>query len=266
MANNTENVTVKTKFVDIITEGELVSSPVSATFSTIVTKASLIKTPSDNALTDGKTITTLYDKVFIDAVSYWAFTENKLQLWENTMEYKYFNTMYTNHRSLVNTIWKICQQAQQLLEGADILTGRDYILQQEIESHVSKITRTELWQRLYKPTYFHFKDILSPPSSCQNTSSSQTSSTRPVASSSQIRTAHWSHSVCSTWSGKLMRCYECNSLSHIKWNCQLYVCPLCGQRQPRHAQKNCPTKWYDDGIQGYFDIEGAETSNYSREC
>ena len=63
-----------------------------------------------------------------------------------------------------------------------------------------------------------------------------------------------------------MRCYECNSLSHIKWNCQLYVCPLCGQRQPRHAQKNCSAKQHDDGIREYFDIEGAETGNYSREC
>ena len=102
------------------------------------------------------------------------------------MEYKYFDTMYTNHWSLVNTIQKIHQQAQQLLEEADILTGRDYILQQEIESHVSKITRTKLQQRLYKPTHFHFKDITSPPS-CQNTFSSQTSSTQPMAFSSQIQ-------------------------------------------------------------------------------
>ena len=179
------------------------------------------------------------------------------------MEYKYFDTMYTNHQSLVNTIQKICQQAQQLLEEADILTGRDYILQQEIESHVSKITRTKLRQRLYKPTHFHFKDISPPPFSHQNMSSSQNSSTWPIASSSWIQTAHQTHPFCFTRTGEPMRCYECNSLSHIKWNCQLYICPLCGQRQPRHAQKNRPAKWYDDGIRGYFDIEGAETNNYS---
>ena len=63
-----------------------------------------------------------------------------------------------------------------------------------------------------------------------------------------------------------MRCYECNSLSHIKWNCQLYVCPLCGQRQPGHAQKNCPDRYHDDGTRGYFNIEGGKTSNHSREC
>ena len=66
------------------------------------------------------------------------------------------------------------------------------------------------------------------------------------------------------WSGEPMRCYECNSLSHIKWNCQLYVCPLCGQRQPGHAQKICPDRYHDDGTRGYFDIEGGKTSNYSR--
>ena len=63
-----------------------------------------------------------------------------------------------------------------------------------------------------------------------------------------------------------MRCYKCNSLSHIKWNCQLYVCPLCRQRQLGHTQKNCSDCYHNDGIQGHFDIGGEETSNYSREC
>ena len=179
MANNTENITVKTKFIDVITKGELVSSPVSAMFSTIITEASLIETPSDDIPTDRKTITTLYDEVFVDAVSYQVFTENKLRLWENTMEYKYFNTMYTNHRSLVNTIQKIRQQAQQLLEEADILTGRDYILWQEIKSHISKITRTKLWQRLYKPTLLFQR----------HTASS-------LLSSKHVIFPNWSHSTC----------------------------------------------------------------------
>ena len=96
MANNTETTTVKTEFVDIITEGELVSSPISATFSTIVTEASLIETPSIDDQTNGKTITTLYDEVFVDTVSYQAFTKNKLRPWENALEYKHFDTMYTN--------------------------------------------------------------------------------------------------------------------------------------------------------------------------
>ena len=74
--------------------------------------------------------------------------------------------MYTNHRSLVNTIKKFCQQAQALLEEPNILTGRDFMLRQEIETHVSKITRSELCKRLHKPTLFHFKEMhipLSPP-------------------------------------------------------------------------------------------------------
>ena len=45
MANNTETIAVKTEFVDVVTERELLSSPISATFSTIVTEASLIETP-----------------------------------------------------------------------------------------------------------------------------------------------------------------------------------------------------------------------------
>ena len=109
-------------------------------------------------------------------------------LWESTMEYKYFDTMHTNHQSLVNTIQKLCQQAQQLLEEANILTGRDYILQWEIETHISRITQTKLWQRLYKPTQFHFKDTPSSPPTCLAPSTSQTNSNQPIASTSRILT------------------------------------------------------------------------------
>ena len=163
MANNTETVAVKTEFVNIITEKELLLSLVSATFSTIITKASLVELPPAEGPTNEKTITTLYDKVFVDAMSYRAFTENKPRPWENTLEYKHFDTMYTNHQSLVNTIRKLRQQAQALLEEADILTGRDFMLQQKIEIHVSKITRTELRKRLHKPTLFCFKETPIPP-------------------------------------------------------------------------------------------------------
>ena len=134
--------------------------------------------------------------------------------------------MYTNHQLLVNTIRKLCQQAQMLSEEADILTGRDFILQQEIKTHVSKITKAELRKRLCKPTQFRFKETpIFPP--------------QPQASSSQNLSAR-QHRIHYMRSGEPMRCYECNSLSHIKWNCQLYVCPLCRQRQPGHAQKNFP--------------------------
>ena len=70
MANNTETTTVKTEFVNVITEGGLLSSPTSATFSTIVTEASLVEVPIPEGQTNEKTITTLYDKVFTDAMSY----------------------------------------------------------------------------------------------------------------------------------------------------------------------------------------------------
>ena len=160
--------------------------------------------------------------------------------------------MYTNHWSLVNTIRKLHQQAQLLLEEADILTGRDFILQQEIETHISKITKAELCKRLHKPSHFCFKETpIHPP--------------QPQASSLQTLSAR-QHHICYTQSGEPMRCYECNSLSYIKWNCQLYICLLCGQRQPGHAQKNSPDRYHDDGLWGYFDAEEAKTDNYNREC
>ena len=62
MANNTETVAVKTEFVDVVTEGELLSSPISATFSTIVTDASLVEVPPTEGPINKESITTLYDK------------------------------------------------------------------------------------------------------------------------------------------------------------------------------------------------------------
>ena len=139
-----------------------------------------------------------------------------------------------------------------LLEEADILTGRDFMLRQEIETHVSKITKTKLCKRLCKPTLFRFKETPLPPP-------------QPQTSSSLNLSAH-RHRIHYLRSGEPMRCYECNSLSHIKWNCQLYVCPLCGQRQPGHAQKNCPNRYHNDRTRGFFNIEGEEMGNYNREC
>ena len=70
MANNTEAIAVKTEFVDIVTEGELLSSLISATFSTIVTEASLIEIPPTAGPINKESITTLYNEVFVDAISY----------------------------------------------------------------------------------------------------------------------------------------------------------------------------------------------------
>ena len=124
-----------------------------------------------------KNLSPPYNEVFINAISYWAFTENKVRLRKNALEYKHFDTMYTNHRSLVNTIRKLCQQAQLLLEEANILTGRDYILRQEIETHVSRITKAKLCKRLHKPTHSCFKEMPIP-------------SPQPQASSSWILITH----------------------------------------------------------------------------
>ena len=81
--------------------------------------------------------------------------------------------MYTNPQSLVNTIRKLHQQTQLLLEEADILTVRDFILRQEIETHVSKITKAKLCKRLHKPSHFCSKEMPIPPPQPQ-ASSSQT--------------------------------------------------------------------------------------------
>ena len=75
MANNPKTAAIKTEFVDVITKGGLVSSPVSATFSTIITEASLVETSSTDILTNGEIVITLYDEVFVGIVKFtWVDT------------------------------------------------------------------------------------------------------------------------------------------------------------------------------------------------
>jgi hypothetical protein len=69
-----------------------------------------------------------------------------------------------------------------------------------------------------------------------------------------------------------LRCFQCDSPHHIKWRCPEYVCPFCRKRAPEHAQKDCPVRRqgehapFDDGLRGYFDIDGYDDGNLTGEC
>jgi ATP-dependent exoDNAse (exonuclease V) beta subunit len=72
-------------------------------------------------------------------------------MWGNTLDYKFFDTLYLTHRYHARTIKKLQEQAKALLEEANKINERDKMVRHEIESHVQTITRSELQQRIKKP-------------------------------------------------------------------------------------------------------------------
>jgi hypothetical protein len=73
-----------------------------------------------------------YDETFENKAEYQHFIEGKLGLWKNTMELKYFDGLYNEHRNLSRSIKTLRAQAMKLLEEANYLQDRHYIVQQEI--------------------------------------------------------------------------------------------------------------------------------------
>jgi hypothetical protein len=61
----------------------------------------------------------LYNTTFPTLEDYCEFTVNHLVLWNNTMEYKLFDTLYVNHQNHTHTIKKLHEQAMELLKEAN---------------------------------------------------------------------------------------------------------------------------------------------------
>jgi hypothetical protein len=91
---------VKDKFTKVLTEGTLFPTTKPAKWNVVITKKTLLdtmKTPSPPPEETRQGLATLYDTTFPTLEEYRKFTVNHLILWDNTMEYKLFNTLYVNH-------------------------------------------------------------------------------------------------------------------------------------------------------------------------
>ena len=89
--------TVKTELIEVLTASELLSSSSShEDFSNIHTEPSFIETPRPNL----DNLVQRYDDIFKTHEMYHQFTNSKLAPWRNLIEFKYFDSMYQNHRSI----------------------------------------------------------------------------------------------------------------------------------------------------------------------
>jgi len=240
---------------------DLLNSNSTDPFSNVVTERSLLdERPLGEEV---KELIARYHDTFETVEDFRAFTEGKLGMWKNTLEFKYFDALYTNYRSTNETITNLRRQAQKLLEEAEKLQDRNFGIRKHIEQHVKTITRKDLRQRILNPSLVRFRTTL-PPELEYPPASTRIPRPSPSGSSNTIQPPI---SYARTTRG--LRCFQCESPHHIKWYCPLYTCKICKIRTPGHAQKNCPrreTGIFDDGLRGHFDISGDYDGNLTGEC
>ena len=235
MTEPTPSSSIKAEFIDVLTVPDLLPTPSqvsSEEFPTVLTESSLLES-SLPAKPDDIKLIELYDYVFATPDMYKNFTDGKLSPWKNTLDFKYFDTLYLQHRSTTETITQLRSHAQSLLERADRLQKYNLDQRRELNRHLPNITRKELRDRLYRPVAVYSR----PPGPVyQQTFPSSSRSIRPPQPSTPRL--------------KIYRCFKCNDPNHIKWYCNQYRCPFCRKIAPGHSQTDCPKNQaepYDDG-------------------
>ena len=127
MTEPTPSSSIKAEFIDVLTVPDLIpasSQTSSEEFPTVLTESSLLESSIPTKPNDINLIE-LYDYLFTTPDTYKNFIDGKLSPWKNTLELKYFDTLYLQHRTTTETVTQLRQQAQTLLERADRLHKYD---------------------------------------------------------------------------------------------------------------------------------------------
>ena len=253
------------QFTKVITTSDLVSPPphFNDEFTTIITETSLLEDDTSLPPIPFNNIIEYYDQMFPTLKEYQNFINAKLKPWQNTLEFKYFNSIYQHQRSTSESIKRLRTQAQKLLEEANHLQERKTSIRHELKRHLHTITRSKLWKRLCnlvkirpQPPFPRVQEVprLTPNSPSFSSYPCQTT----YSNLPQIR------QLIS------FRCFQCDSPHHIKWDCRKYQCQICKIVAPGHSQKDCPEKnnlrHEDDGQRGYHNTYRFEDGNLTEEC
>ena len=252
------------QFTEVITASDLVSPPPHSNdkFTTIITETSLLEEDTPQPPIPYNDIVEYYNQMFLTLEEYQNFINATLKPWQNTLKFKYFNSMYWHQRSTTESIKRLRAQAQKLLDEANQLQERKSSTKQELERHLYMITRSELWKRLSNPVKIHPQ----PPFPRVRKVSRLTPNS--PSSASHLRQTTYSN-LPRIWQPIGFWCFQCDSPHHIKWDCRQYHCRICKIVAPGHSQKDCPEKnlqHEDNGQRGYHDTYGFEDSNLTGEC
>ena len=155
-----------------------------------------------------------YNQMFPTLNSYKSFMNRQLGIWEQDLQVKCFNSPYCYQWSTTNSIKTLRNQAQKLLEEANQLQERKHSCWQEINHHLHTITQPKLRRHLYKvypwPTF-----------PIRRQTQPTLSLSWPVLRSNP-NPKKWTQ----------LRCFQCDSPTHIKWNCPQYCCRYCDDMAP----------------------------------
>ena len=84
------------QFTKVITASDLVSPPPHSNdeFTTIITETSLLEDDTPQPPIPYNDIVKYYNQMFPTLEEYQNFIDAKLKPWQNTLKFKYFNSMY----------------------------------------------------------------------------------------------------------------------------------------------------------------------------
>ena len=102
--------------------------------------------------TDVDLLINQYNSTFPSLQQYTDFMQQDLGPWNNTLELKYFDQLYTSYRTARTTNHNVRQLAQKLLTKADKLQQSEEQHRYELLQYLLTITRQTLCGRLCKPT------------------------------------------------------------------------------------------------------------------
>ena len=124
------------QFTEVITASDLVSPPPHSNdeFTTIITETSLLEDDTPQPPIPYNDIVEYYNQMFPTLEEYQNFVDAKLiKPWQNTLKFKYFNSMYQHQHSTTESIKRLRALAQKLLDEANHLQERKSSIKQELE-------------------------------------------------------------------------------------------------------------------------------------
>src|SRR5271168_3742248 len=142
------------KFVEVITKSTTFSAVTQEPFVTVKTESTISDPPSvssNQSLPSPADLIKLYDATFTEAEQYERFVNQELKYWKDTVEFKYFNHLYKEHRNLTASITSMREQAMKLLELASQTQATHNLHLADLHKFLPSIPNDKLRRKLFKP-------------------------------------------------------------------------------------------------------------------
>jgi hypothetical protein len=259
---------IKSEFVEVITDSTLLPTTNTEPLTTVTTERTVVDTSSDSSSSTPESLTpqqlvNKYDTLFTTHEMYHEFVKQKLDHWKDQTEFRYFDSVYQNHRRTKHTVKRIREMAQALLEEADQLQTTHNKQLTDLYSLIPNITQPHLRKRLGKPELVYPKPRTQimrqiPPTTLPILPIPTTSQQPGLSTSRPNPTPRTTNTQRPT----IIRCFKCHSPNHIKWHCPRYRCQGCRRLSPGHALRFCPDREYQPSVSHYGNYEHDYGTNF----